>query len=157
MLNILLAILYKIFYVTLKKGSHMGRWKTLKDLQQIVIFNKSNDIQRPIAAILIVFCNNKLWFSYPIDLNVIIRKDIYYLLQHNFLWRIAVLTTLHPCNWLLFSQFFLLSRLTKNSSLVFDCRAYTCTRIWHSRTHAHTRKSAPGKKEKRNAPKDIIN
>lgn len=48
-------------------------WK----LQQTVIFNKSNDIQRPIAVFLTVFCNNKLWFSLRYWYNVVVQGHVY--------------------------------------------------------------------------------
>lgn len=58
-------------------------WK----LQQTVIFNKSNDIQRPIAVTLTVFCNNKLWFSLHYWYNVIVQGHVYNSCVYNSLWK----------------------------------------------------------------------
>lgn len=117
-------------HATLEDSCHAcGKMKNFGSLQQIVIFNKSNDIQRPIAAILIFICNNKLWFSYPIDLNVIIRKDTYYSCDITSEDRSINVFNGASSLRLAFLLLNLLSRLTKSSSLVFDCRAYTCTRI----------------------------
>lgn len=58
-------------------------WK----LQQTVIFNKSNDIQRPIAVLLTVFCNNKLWFSLRYWYNVVVQGHVYNSCVYNSLWK----------------------------------------------------------------------
>lgn len=139
---------------------HAGRGKTWKICNRLLSLINQMTYKGQSQQFSLFFCNNKLWFSYPIDLNVIIRKDMYYLLRYNILWRIAVLTCFNGASSLRLAFLFLLSRLTKSSSLIFDCRELihdTYTNLAFTHACTHTRESAPRGKNKRKMRQRLLN
>lgn len=128
---------------------HVGRWRTSKRLQQIVIFNKSNDIQRPIAAILNCFLQQQTLILIPYWFKCNNSQGHVLLLRYNFFWGSQYLTcsTHRPCDWLSFFSisYLALQRVARSFSIV------ELTHVHKFNIHAriHTRESTLGGKKRK--------
>lgn len=133
-----------------KKLMYVGRWRTSKYLQQIVIFNKSNDIQRPIAAILNCFLQQQTLILIPYWFKCNNSQGHVLFLRYNFFWGSQYLTcsTAHrPCDWLSFFSIscLALQRVARSFSIV------ELTHVHKFNIHAriHTRESTLGGKKRK--------